>query len=348
MTDSAFISTRPTCKLNGETRAALEQALTGMVINLPLHGCAHGELHLTNWGVPEGQQAPGFVLNDLSLGAELEILMGQDNPVSLFKGEITALEERYGEGAPTLVLLVQDKLHRLARSRHCRSFEAQSPDDLVQSIAGEAGLQADVSLSNLTATWHQLNESDLAFLLRIAGRFDLGLRLVGNTLRAKAEEGDPNPVQLNAQDSALKVRLIADLNHQPTQTTVNGYNLADDTGADFTSGGMAPAPAGTTAAATLHDLGWPGDECVPQPFARSSAEAEAYARAHFRRQGKRFLQGDIVCQGEPTLTCGKEIELSGVSPRLQGVYQIIHCVHRFDNLSGYETHLKVNKGGWQP
>lgn len=347
MTDSAFVSTRPRFKLSGQSRADLEQALTGMVINLPLHGCAHGELRLTNWGILEGGQEPDFVLDDIALGAELEIQMGQDAPVTLFKGEITALEERYGEGAPTLVLLVQDKLHRLARSRHCRSFEDQSPDDLVQSIAGEAGLQADVNLATLTATWHQLNESDLAFLLRMAGRFEIGLRLVGNTLRAKPEETDPNPLPLSAQDSALKVRLIADLNHQSTESSVSGYNLADDASADFTAGAMTPAPGGTTAASTLIELSWAGAETVPQPFARSIAEAEAYAKAHFRRQGKRFIQGEIVCQGEPTLTSGREIDLSGVSPRLRGIYQIVHCVHRFDNASGFETHLRVNRGGWQ-
>jgi uncharacterized protein len=349
MTDPAFISTRPAFKVDGSNRADMAQALLGMVINLPLHGCAHAELQLTNWGIPQGQDSPDFVLSDIGLGAQLEILMGQDNPVSLFKGDITGIEERYGGGgAPMVVLLVQDKLHRLARSRHCRSFEDQSPDDLVQSIAGDAGLQADTNLSGLTSTWHQLNESDLAFLMRIAGRFDVGIRLVGDTLRAKAEESDPNPVSLSSQDSALKVRLIADLNHQPTESTVDGYNLADDANADYTASSVTPAPTGTTGAAALNELGWTSAETVPHPFARSSGEAEAYANAHFRKQAKRFIQGDIVCQGEASLTSGREIDLSGVSSRLRGVYQIVHCVHRFDNVSGFETHLKVNKGGWQP
>lgn len=347
MTDNAFTSSRPQLKLAGELRADLQDALTAMVVNLPLHGCAHAELQLSNWGTPAGGQDPDFVLNDIALGAELEILMGETNPVSLFKGDITAIEECYGEGAPILVLLLQDKLHKLARARHCRSFEDLGPNALVQSIASDAGLQADVNLSTLTATWHQLNESDLAFLLRIAGRFDIGVRLIGNTLRVKAEEPDPERITLSAQDSALKVRLIADLNHQPTQTQVHGYNLADNTGAEFNATDMTPAAEGKSAAATLNALSWPGEEIVPQPYARSNAEAEAYAKAHFRRQGKRFVEGDIVCQGEPRLTSGREIELAGVSPRLRGVYQIVHCTHRFDNSAGFETHLKVNKGGWQ-
>ena len=102
------------------------------------------------------------------------------------------------------------------------------------------------------------------------------------------------------------------------------------------------------AAATLAQLGWPGEEVVPHPFARSQAEADAYAGAHFRRMAKRFVQGDIVCQGEPSLKSGRDIELSGVSPRLRGTYQIVHCSHRFDSQNGYETHLKVNKADWSP
>ncbi len=347
MSGNAFISTRPNFKLDGRDRADLEPALISMVVNLPWHGSAHGELRFTNWGTPEGGQDPDFVLNDIDLGAEIEIMMGEDQPTRLFKGEITAVEECYGEGAPTLVLLLQDKLHRLARSRHCRTFEDQSPDEVVQSIAAESGLQSDVGVSSLTSVWHQLNESDLAFLLRLAGQFDIGLRLTGNTLRAKAEEADSSPVALNAQDSALKVRLIADLNHQPTELSVHGYSLGDDTATDFTAGGITPPPSGVSAANALNNLSWPGVEIVPLPFARNSAEAEALAKAHFRRQGKRFIHGEIVCQGEATLTSGREIDLSGVSSRLRGIYQVVHCVHRFDNVAGYETHLTVNKGGRQ-
>ncbi len=319
-----------------------------MVVNLPLTGCSHGELTLTNWGTPEGGRVPEYIFNDIGLGTELEIEMGQSQPTTIFKGEVTAIEEEYGEGAPTLTLLLQDKLHLLARSRRNRSYEEQTPDDVVQFVASQAGLQADIQVSNINSTWHQLNESDLAFLLRLLGRFDIGLRQNEDTLRAKPEEPDPEPIELSAQDSALKVRLLADLNHQPLSSQVQGYNTAVADSADFTSDSLAPAPSGTTASATLSQLSWPGDEVVPHPTARSQSEAEAYATTHFRNQAKRFLQGDIVCQGEPTLKSGREIDLTGVSPRLCGVYQVVHCCHRFDSQNGYETHVKVNKADWSP
>ncbi|MDY6919736.1 MAG: phage late control D family protein [Pseudomonadota bacterium] len=346
--DDAFINARPSFVIGGEERADLQEAITGMVINLPLTGCAHGELTLTNWGTPEGQQTPDFLFADIGLGSEVEIRMGDPQPATLFRGEVTAIEEQYGDGAPTLALLLQDRLHHLARARQNRSYEDQSPDDIVQAIASEAGLQADVQVSSITDTWHQLNESDLAFLLRLLGRFDIALRLEGNTLRARPEQPDPQPLALDAQDSALQVRLMVDLNHQPLSSTSQGYNLGTDAAVEHRSEALSPAPAGTGAADTLAQLGWPGEEVVPHPFPRSQGEADAYAGAHFHRQAKRFVQGELVCQGEPGLKSGREIELSGVSPRLRGTYQVVHCSHRFDNQSGFETHLKVNKADWSP
>ncbi len=349
MADNSFISTRPVFKVDGQRRDDLSEALTGMVVNLPLHGCSHAELTLTNWGTPEGGQNPAYLFNDITLGTELEIEMSNSSQrIRIFKGEITAVEEQYGEGAPNLTLLLQDKLHLLGRSRQNRSYEEQTPDDVVQAVVSEAGLQADVQVSIINTTWHQLNESDLAFLLRLLGRFDIALRMDGDTLRAKPEEPDPEPMELSAQDSALKVRLIADLNHQPLSSEVQGYNVAIADSINHTSDSLTPSPSGTSAAATLTELGWPGDEVVPHPSARSQAEAEAYAISHFHRQAKRFIQGDIICQGEPTLKSGREIDLTGVSPRLRGTYQIVHCSHRFDGQNGYETHLKVNKADWSP
>jgi hypothetical protein len=348
MTDTAFISTRPLVKVNGEERAGLEESLTGMVVNLPLSGCAHAELHVTNWGLREGAQTSDFLYNDIRLGSAVEILMPDGNAgTAIFRGEVTGLEERYGEGAPGLVLLLQDRLHRLARSRHSRSFEEQSPDDVVWAIADEAGLQADVNVSPITGSWHQLNESDLAFLLRLLGRFDIALRLDGDVLRARPEEPDPEPLRLDAQDSALHVRLLADLNHQPSSSRVLGYNAAAGEETDHEARALTPAPRDTAAADTLNQLGWPGAEIVPQPFACSTAEAQAYAEAHFRRQGKRFLYGEITCQGEPSLRSGREIELEGVSPRLLGIYQVVHCVHRFDGTSEFGTHIKVHRPDWR-
>ncbi len=119
---------------------------------------------------------------------------GEDPEVIVFDGEITAVEERYGGGAPQLVLLVQDRLHHLARARHSRTFDDQSADDLVSTIASGAGLSGDANVSTVTHTWHQINESDLAFLSRVLGPFGIALRLDSGAACAPARRsGTPSP-----------------------------------------------------------------------------------------------------------------------------------------------------------
>ncbi len=346
MTQTSLINTRPSIKVNGETHSDLGTAITGLIINQPLSGFAHGEMTVTNWSTGGDNTNPDFAFQTIGLGNTLEIYIGPDEEHLLFKGEVTALEERYGDGTPQLIVLLQDKLHRLARSRNNRAFEDQSVDDIVNHIAQQAGLQTDVNVSSLASVFHQLNESDLAFLLKLCQRFGIALRLDEDTIRAKPEEPDAEPVALNVLDSALSVRLIADLNHQAHKTQVRGFNTGTDEQVDYEAEQL-DAPDGTTAYDTLSELGWDSDEISPQPFARSSGEAEALAKAHFRQRAKRFIYGEIRCQGEPTLQSGREIELSGVSERLAGTYQVVHCAHRFDGVSGFETHLKVNKSGWR-
>ncbi|ACE84038.1 phage late control D family protein [Cellvibrio japonicus] len=348
MSDAALVSTRPKIHVDGEANADLEQALTALVINLPLSGMAHAELTATNWIAQGDNAAMDYGFGQIGLGAGIEVLMGDDDPKSLFKGEVTAIEERYGEGAPQVVLLAQDKLHRLARKRQSNVYEDVSPDEVIGQIARGAGLQADVSLSSSQGTYHQLNESDLAFVLRLAGSLDIALRLEDGRLRAREEEEDPEPVELSAQDSALKVRLIADLNHQPLRVRVNGFNLDADQDISRQSDSLRQGADGTTAADTLVSLGWDGEEIVPQPFARSNGEASELAEAHFNRAAKRFVSGDVRVQGEAGLRAGRDILLQGVSPRFAGRYQVVNCIHRFDVSNGFETHLKVNRADWQP
>ncbi len=343
MNETALINARPIIKVDGEEDSDMAQALTSCVINLPLSGFAHAELTLSNWVATVESGDPGFGFQEVGFGKVVEIFMGEERSTPEFSGEITALEERYGSGTPQLILLLQDKLHLLSRTRNNRVFEEQSPDDIINSIASESGLTTDVNVSSVTATFHQINESDLAFLTRLAGYFDIALRIEGTTLRVKPEEPDVEPLQISAMDSALKVRLIADLNHQPRSITVNGFNADNNETVTEQADSLVSSTQGLTAKDILDELSWAGDEIVPQPFPRSQGEAEGFARAHFVHMAKRFISGDIRCIGEPAMKSGREIDLSGVSPRFNGIYQVVHCVHRFDTATGHETHLKINR-----
>ncbi len=345
-TSAALLSVRPRIRVDGDDRPALGTAVQALSMHLPASGMASAETRVVNWATGTGA-APDFAFQDLRLGSRIEILLGETARSAVFAGEITALEERYGDGAPQLVILAEDPLHRLARRRASRVFENRGLAEVVRAIAGDAGLQADVGLEAGSADWLQHNESDLAFLLRLLGPHDIPLRMQDGRLRARAEEADPNPIRIDAGTNARRIRIIADLNQQPREVLAHGYNLVTDSSTQGSSTALAPAPAGRSAATTLAELGWEGRSPRP-PFPRTQAEADSIARGAFRRDARRFLHGEIVCTGTPELGVGRELELGGVSPRLAGRYRIAECWHHFDNTQGLSTRLRVERPDWIP
>ena len=341
----AFISSRPRISIDGSERANLGEAALALQIHLPRIGMANAELRLLNWG-PTAAGQPDFLFQDIRLGSRIELFLGEAAGSSAFSGEITAIEERYGDGAPQMVILVEDALHRLARQRHNRSFEDMSLDDVIRQIAGEANLQADVQVSSGSATWLQVNESNLAFLVRQLAPYDVGLRIHNGRLRARDDESDPQPVTLDPGDNANQIRIIADLNQLPRQVSVKGYNLQNDSAADSAASSISPAPAGQTGTALLAELGWEGNSTLPHPFARAQQEAEALASKQFRQRASQFLHGEIVCQGAITLHSGREVQLDNVSPRLAGRYRVMECWHQFDMAHGLRTRIRVQRPDW--
>lgn len=343
--DLPLISARPRLSIDGQACPNLDEALLAMQVHLPRDGMANAELRMLNWGTTG--EGPDFLFSDLRLGSRLELCLGGTAATTVFRGEITAIEESYGDGAPQIVILAEDALHRLARQRHSRSFEDMSLDAVVRQIAAEGGLTADVQVSAVSNTWLQVNESNLAFLLRQLAPYAVGLRLDNGQLRARDDEPDPQPLALTQGGNALNIRLIADLNHLPRQVGVKGYNLQNDGAADGSSSSLNPqAASGQSGTALLADLGWEGDSILPHPFARSQQEAEALASRQFRQRACGFLHGEILCQGASNLQSGREVVLSGVSPRLQGRYRVMECWHQFDLTHGLSTRIRVQRPDW--
>ena len=334
---AGFENVRPRVFVDGEERLDLGDAAQSAEIYLPLHGRAHAELRLVNWSSGD------FAFGDLGFGRTLGIMVGESTDQMTFEGEITGIEERYGHGAPQIVLLAEDRLHRLARDRHNRRFEQTTIDSVISEVLQGVGLSGDPQVSSVSATWLQMNESSLAFLMRLVAPYGIGLRLEGGQVRARPEEEDPEPLELNPnQGTAKSVRIIADLNHQPSTVTVQGYDLASDEAVSKEADSLGPGITGTLAADELSRLGWETASVLPHPFARSQAEADGLAEGQFARAASRFLQGDIVCAGAATLRSGREVKLSGLSEKLNGRYRVADCRHVF-GAAGFETRIKVQR-----
>jgi len=341
-TSLPLVSARPRLKVDGRDMPALDAALIEATVHLPAHGMAHAEVAVGNWGT-QADGSVGFAFQGLRLGSELAIEFGDQRS---FTGQVTALEERYGDGPPKLVLLAEDALHKLARQRASRSWAAQSLDDLLQSVASSASLRGDVQVDSASRDWIQHNESLLAFVLRLLAPLEVPLRVVDGTLRVRPEEPDPSPLRLDAGGNATQVRLIADLAQQPRAAVAQGFDLGSGQAVEGRADALRPAPSGQTASDLLGRLGWGGDAIRPHPLPQDASQAEAFARGHFARAATRFVHGEVICMDGTALRGGREVELSGVSTRLAGRYRVADCWHRFDPQHGLTTRLKVQRPSW--
>jgi phage protein D len=343
MPDGApYVSSRPAIRLNGVANDDMAAALLDIAVRAPESGMASAEVRLVNWG--SQQSGPtSFLFDKVALGDRLEIAFGLAQQKTVFKGEITGIEERYGDGVPQLVLLAEDALHRLARHRQSRAFSQQSPNAIVSTLAGDAGLQADAKLSDTPGDYNQLNESDLHFLRRLAARYAAFPRVVDTTLTCRRREQPPAPVTLDAGDTLKRLRVVTDLARQPIQTTVKGQDLTAGQAISANGTTLLVPAQGKTAAASLRGLGWDGDETFAFPAPATQAEATDYANAALDAQGRRFLHGDLVCIGNPDVMVGAAVSLSGVSQRLAGTYSVVACAHLFDESAGYQTYARIER-----
>ena len=117
MPDGAtYVSPRPAITLKGQPNSDMARSLLDITVRAPEMGMASAELRLVNWG-DQASGSTNFLFNQVALGDKIEIAFGLSQQKSVFKGEITGIEERYGDGVPQIVLLAEDALHRLARHR---------------------------------------------------------------------------------------------------------------------------------------------------------------------------------------------------------------------------------------
>lgn len=343
---TALISARPQIAVNGTARADLQAAVLFMRVSLPFTGMTHAEVRLVNWGTNSDSNSgeAGYAFQQLALGDAVELTLG-DVQTPLFSGEITAIEEVYGQGAPRLVLLLEDKLHHLAKLRNSRVFAATSVDDLVRSLLSDVRLTGDIQVSSDSADYHQLNETGLGFLLRVLAPYGVPVRYSPTGVRVKNDEEDEQPVAIDSQSGVTSLRIIADVNRQPRSVSARGFNLEANENAE-SSAQESGANGGTDARQSLTQLSWGSDAFFTYPPARHQAEADAWARAAMRNQAQTFLHGELLASGNANLRAGKEIELSGASSRVNGKYRIVHAQHLFDTANGYQTRVKIARASW--
>lgn len=345
-----IVVSRPVIAVDGEEDPALSDGLIGLVVAEDTAGLYRCEATFGNWGATDA--TPGYLYFDrrkFDFGKGLRIKLGGE---TLFDGKIMALEGQFHDrGSRNINVLAEDRLQDLRMTRRTRSFEDTSDADLFARIANDHGLQPEV---DVTGTKHkvlaQVNQSDLAFMRERARMLDAELWTDGGKLYARTRAarggGGGTPRKLTYGRDLYEFSVIADLAHQRTSVTVNGWDVAGkkalrhEATDSVVSGEL---DGGLSGASVLRQAFGQRKESLAHTVPLSAQEAEAEAESYFKLTARRFVVGRGVGDTHAKLRAGSYVELDGLGKLFNGKYYVTEVRHLFDLAHGIRTSFKVER-----
>jgi len=265
----------------------------------------------------------------------------------LFDGEIVELQPELTPGSIRLVVRAYDRLHRLARGRHVRSFQNLTDGDLVQKIAQEAGLQAKFGPATEVQPYLlQANQTNLALLQERASVLGYFLYVEGKTLCCvpPAEQRPAIDLKWGAglQEFHPRLSTVA----QVSEVTVRGWDPAQrkEIVGQAKEGEGAPKVgekrSGGVVAQSAYQM--EATQLVTDRPVRTQTGADQLAKAVAGDHAARFLEADGRCAGNPNLGAGVRAQISGIGERFSGEYLVTSAVHHYSVEQGYTIQFSVS------
>jgi uncharacterized protein len=348
-TNGGIQLSNPTIIIDGKEDASLASGLLELRIAERVDGLYACEMTVGNWGPAGG--GTGFLYLDratLDFGKELVVRVRQD---VLFRGWITGLRSHFSEGVPpAIVVFAEDRLQNLRMTRRTRTFTDATDADVINAIAAEHSLTADVSADGPQhAVVAQLEQSDLAFARERAQAIDAEVWVTNTTLSVrKRPDRVSRPLKLAYGHELRELEITADLAGQRTAIDVAGWDVAAKQALkENADDGVLGAELGShdSGASVLKKAFGERKETVGMTVPLTGAEARARGEALFRRQARRFVCGRGLAETDARLRAGTTVALDGVGKLFDGDYYVTECVHRYDRVRGLRTEIAVERPG---
>ena len=306
----------------------------------------------------------------ISLGDSVEIKAGEQN-TAIFKGEVVGLEPVYqANGENVLVVRAFNRLHRLLRGAKSRTFLNRSDQDIVNTVAGDHGLNPNCGSDTKITHEHvyQHNQTDLEFLRVRAARIGYEVWVEDKELYFDAPRADRDSgiklrygdAETSARSGEVFLKRFAPRMSSAAvveKVTVRGWNplKKQEIVGEATPKGSKLGSTGADAA-TKKAFGQIITFEVDHPIF-SVEEAKAIAEAKLAEAMMGYLTGDGECRGTPGIKPGVVVTITvnpdDASDRFNGKYMVVGASHRyshakFGDTGGLVTNLRVNRDAESP
>jgi uncharacterized protein involved in type VI secretion and phage assembly len=271
---------------------------------------------------------------------------GQESVV-IFDGEIVETEGEFSPATQQFLVRAFDRLHRLARGRHVRSFQNVTDGDIIQRLAQEVQLQCQVGPTRQVHQYLlQNNQTNLEFLRDRAAALGFLLYVQGKTLHCDAPKPPGAAIDLEWGVSLSEFRPRLTTIDQCDGVTVRGWDpdqrqpiVGQAQHGDGTPQIGETRSGGAVAHSAFNiDAQW---LIADRPIRKQTA-AQSLAQAASDRMAGRFIEADGRCGGDPRVVAGAAVRLSAVGDRFSGTYYVTAATHVYGADSGYSTEFSVS------
>jgi phage protein D/phage baseplate assembly protein gpV len=280
------------------------------------------------------------------LTQEIEILAQKTDSetVTLFKGEITALEPEFGEGmVAQFVIRGFDRLHRLYRETRSRAYVNVKDSDLAAQIAREANLQAQIDTTS-TVYEHvfQHNQTDLAFLAQRAQRIGYECFIDAGKLFFRKPPQTPASSTLTWGSDLLSFHPHMTLAEQVDEVLVRGWDVEKQkpiVGRAQQGQRYPKIQEAKDGAGWAKKFGRGRLILVDQPVT-TQAEADGLAAARLDELSGAFVEAEGIALKRPEIKAGQAIRLEALGQRFSGTYLVTSATHSY-TAEGLQTIFRV-------
>lgn len=265
---------------------------------------------------------------------------------TIFDGEVVEVEPHFDVEGARVVVRAFDRLHRLARGRYARTFLNVTDSDVIQQIAGEAGLQAQVDATSRVHEYLvQWNQTNLEFLRERAAALGYLLYVDGRKLFCVKPPSAREPLELKwGEDlSAFHPRLSTI--DQVNEVNVRGWDpqKKEVVIGQGTTGAVTPAIGVSDKGGALAKKAFSitAKDLLTESAVRSQSEAEQIAKAVLNQHESRCIEADGTAAGNPKIKAGAAVKITNIGTRFSGAYVVTSAMHRY-NAAGYVTDFSVS------
>ncbi|MGD0003994.1 MAG: VgrG-related protein [Anaerolineaceae bacterium] len=280
-------------------------------------------------------------------GKKIEIEAG-DPPVKLLSGRIAALEPELDQASPALIVRGYDLSHILYRGRKRRSFNNVTDADLARTLAQESGLRPGQIDDPPGAPYdyvYQNNQTNAEFLLERARRLGFEFYVEEDALHFHKPAPTGQAVTLAWGETLRNFRARLSTAEQVNEVEVRGWDPDKKTKIEgrATTGNGAPQIGIPQPGADIAKNTWGEAKiAIVNQFVRSPSEADTLAQAALDELASSFVEAEGVCDGNPAVVPGKQVQIQGVGNRFNGQYYVTQAIHEWNKDQGMFTRFVVS------